>query len=188
MLHFKEQEDGKYVIKNYYDCKSEIVGEYTDGTKFSTSLYTILIAEDFATVSNLNFKIMVDELININNQGHINRAIYTLLEMLKAYDMVKNETVLEESTRLADWLRKIENTDVSLINLFQCYCRKRTLIEDEENMLEDMILRNREDKQICAAAYILLGNSKKARSIIDNLTEDQKKVFEEYPICALLID
>ena len=58
----------------------------------------------------------------------------------------------------------------------------------EENMLEDIIARNREDKQLGIAAHILLGNSKRARKMIDNLTEDQKRVFKEYPVYALLKD
>ena len=188
LLHFKERDDGKYDIKKYYDCKREAVGEYTDGTRFSTSLYTILTAEDFATISNLNYEIIVDDLIQIDNQGHIIRTTYTLLEMLKAHDMIKNESILEEAIRLADWLTQVEQTDVSLINLLQCYYRKRELRGDEEDMLEDIIARNREDKQLGIAAHILLGNSKRARKMIDNLTEDQKRVFKEYPVYALLKD
>jgi hypothetical protein len=188
MLHFKEQDDGKYIIENYCDCEIGVAGEYTDGTKFPTSKYTILMAEDFATISNLNFGIIVDELIQTNNSGHISRTIFTLLEMLKAYDITKNQALLEEAIRLADWLKQTDETDISLINLLQCHYRKRELNEEEENVLEDMIARNRKDKQICAAAYILLGKSKRARSIIGILSDEQKKVFEDYPIYAMIKD
>lgn len=186
MLHFKEQDDGKYIIENYCDCKIEIAGEYTDGNRFPTSKYTILVAEDFATISNLNFDVIVDELVQMNNSGHISRTTLTLLEMLKAYDKIKNQMLLEAAMRLADWLKQVDETDVALINLLQCYYRTREMNEEEENTLEDMIARNREDRQLCAAAYILLGNSKRARSIIDTLTDEQKKVFEEYPVYTLL--
>ena len=186
MLHFKEQDDGKYIIENYCDCKIEIAGEYTDGDRFPTSKYTILVAEDFATISNLNFDIIVDELVQTNNPGHISRTTLTLLEMLKAYDKIQNQVLLEAAMRLADWLNQVDETDVALINLLQCYYRKREMNEEEENTLEDMIARNREDRQLCAAAYIVLGNSKRARSIIDTLTDEQKKVFEEYPVYTLL--
>ena len=96
--------------------------------------------------------------------------------------------LLEAAARLADWLNQVDETDVSLINLLQCHYRKREMNEEEENVLEDMIARNREDRQVCAAAYILLGNSKRARSIIDTLSHEQKKVFEEYPIYSMLKD
>lgn len=188
MLHFKEQDAGKYIIENYCDCEIGVVGEYTDGTKFPTSKYTILMAEDFATISNLNFGIIVDELIQTKNPGHCSRTIFTLLEMIKAYDITRNQVLLEEAIRLADWLKQADETDISLINLLQCYYRKRELSEEEENMLEDMIVRNREDKQICAAAYILLGKPKRARSIIDILSDEQKKVFEDYFIYAMMKD
>ncbi|MEE1251029.1 MAG: hypothetical protein UHU19_17630 [Lachnospiraceae bacterium] len=188
LLHFKEQDDGKYIIENYCDCNIGVAGEYTDGTKFPTSKYTLLMAEDFATISNLNFEIIVDELIQINNPGHISRTIFTLLEMLKAYDVKKNQMLLDSVIRLADWLKQVDGTDVSLVNLLQSYYRKRELNEDEENKLEDVIARNRENRQICAAANILLGNSKRARSIINALSDKQKKVFEEYPIYSMLED
>lgn len=186
MLHFKEQDDGKYIIENYCDCTIGIDGEYEDGARFPTSKYTILMAEDFATISNLNFEIIVDELVQTTNSGHISRTMSTLLEMLKAYDITKNQMLLEATIRLADWLKQVDETDVSIINLLQCHYRKRELDEDEENMLEDMISRNREDKQICAAAYILLGKSKRAKRIIDILSDEQKKVFESFPIYAMI--
>ena len=188
MLHFKEQEDGKYIIENYCDCTIKIDGEYTDGTRFPTSKYTILKAEDFATISNLNLRIIVDELIQTNNQGHISRTIVTLLEMLKAYDITKKQGLLDAAIRLADMIKQVDKTDVSQINLLQCYYRKRELTEDEENMLENMIARNREDKPICAAAYTLLGRTKRARSIIDTLPDEKKREFLEYPIYTLMKD
>lgn len=188
LLHFKEQDDGKYIIENYCNCNIRVAGEYTEGTKFPTSKYTLLMAEDFATISNLNFEIIVDELIQINNPGHISRTIFTLLEMLKAYDVKKNQMLLDSVIRLADWLKQVDGTDVSLVNLLQSYYRKRELNEDEENKLEDVIARNRANRQICAAANILLGNSKRARSIIDTLPDEQKKIFEEYPIFSMLKD
>ena len=152
-----------------------MVSEYTNGDKFPTSKYTLLKAEDFATISNLKFDVIVDELVQINNPGHISRATFTLLKMFKAYDITKNQMLLDSAIRLADWLKQVDKTDVSLINLLQGYYRKRELNEDEENVLEDMIARNRGNRQICAAAYILLGNSKRARSIIDTLPDKQKK-------------
>jgi len=116
-----------------------LVGEYTDGDKFPTSKYTLLMAEDFAAISKLNFEIIVDELIQINNSGHISRTIFTLLEMLKAYDIKKNQMLLDSVIRLADWLKQINGTDVSLINLLQSYYRKRELNEYEENVLTDKL-------------------------------------------------
>ena len=63
---FRYTEEGA-IIENYCDCKIEIAGEYTDGDRFPTSKYTILVAEDFATISNLNFDIIVYELVQTNN-------------------------------------------------------------------------------------------------------------------------
>lgn len=186
MLHFKEQDDGKYIVENYSKCIVDVAGEYMDGTKFPTSKFTILTAEDFVSISNLNPKMVVDELIRIRNEGHISRVNLTLLEMIKAYDIVKEQVVLEEALRLAEWINQVDATDISMINLLQCHYRKRCLTEEEECVLEDIIIHNRDNQQISAAAYILLGKSNRARKIIDTFLDKEREVFEEYPICFLL--
>lgn len=58
-----------------------------------------------------------------DNQAFICTTL--LLEMLKAYDKIQNQMLLEAAIRLADWLKQVDETDVALINLLQCYYRKR---------------------------------------------------------------
>ncbi|MFR5618779.1 MAG: hypothetical protein ACLTJ5_08080 [Clostridium sp.] len=106
LLFFEEHGDGKYLVRNFDDTKLKFWGEYKDGNKFRTSKYTILQAEDFATISNLNFDIIVDGLKDINNQGHIIRTKLTLLEMLKAYDKNRNSRLLDSACRLAYWIKR----------------------------------------------------------------------------------
>lgn len=86
----------------------------------------------------------MDELLQTNNSGHISRTTLTLLEMLKAYDKIQNQMLLEAATRLADWLNQVDETDVSLINLLQCYYRKREMDEEEifEKAGKEMIFRS----------------------------------------------
>jgi len=186
LLFFEEHGDGKYLVRNFDDTKLKFWGEYKDGNKFRTSKYTILQAEDFATISNLNFDIIVDGLKDINNQGHIIRTKLTLLEMLKAYDKNRNSRLLDSACRLAYWIKEVDENVISTINLFQCYYRKRVLTDDEEIILEELLISHRTDKKICLAAYILLGKSDRAKKLFEDFSEEDKINYMNLPIYTLL--
>lgn len=59
----------------------------------------------------------------------------------------------------------------------------RTLTEEERNTLETMT--KSKEVMIKAAAYILLDNISVANYIIDNMADDDKTVFKDYPIYHL---
>jgi len=44
MLHFRQTEDGSYLIENFPDVKYEVSGEYRNGEMFATSKYIIMKA------------------------------------------------------------------------------------------------------------------------------------------------
>lgn len=186
LLHFKRRDNGKYVIEDYKNGNILVEGECHDLTRFPTSVYTILSADDFVKISNLDVKFIVGELKKINNQGHLGRVTLTLLELIKAYDMNENKVFLDEAINLAMWLVETEDDEVAFINLYQCYFRERGLSEEEKNKLDDIIEKNKDNHQIKAAAYILLEDSRRANSLIGIMTTEEKMVFEQYPIYSLL--
>lgn len=188
MLHFKPQEDGKYFLENYTNCNIDIMGGYVDKANFQTSKFTILSADDFITISNLDEGVIVDELISIVNKGHIEKTVFTLLEMIKAYDSNKKQKLLEEAIRLASWICDVQDTYISKINLYQCFIRKRKLTDEEEQVLEDIIDNSHDNKQIKIAANILLGRTKRAHLLINKLPIAEKQVFVKYPIYSLLMN
>lgn len=186
LLYFKPNVDGSYYIGNYLECEIEVKGQFVDGNKFDTSKFTTLEEKDFISISNLNVRAVVDELISINNRGHNEKVNITLLELIKAYDNVKKEVMLEEAIRLASWLYDVEKTDIALINLFQCYLRKRGLTEEEEEQVVRIVASNQEDTLIKAGAYILLRNTKRVETLLNELPQDVRDIFMKYPIYSLL--
>ncbi len=186
MLSFKPQADGRYRISNYSDCDIDVMAECSDGSKFPTSKYTILVADDFASVSNMDIGLIVDEMMTMDNSSHLSRVVLTLLEMIKAYDIKKNTQLLEEATRLAKWLCEKEESDISMVNLYQCYFRKRELSDEEKVVLDKIVENNQENIAIKAAACILLKDTRKANRYINKLSSEELTVFKGYPIYSLL--
>ena len=60
MLHFRQNEDGSYLIENFADTKLAVSGEYQDGTMFPTSKYIIMKSEDIIKSDNIQVRTMVE--------------------------------------------------------------------------------------------------------------------------------
>lgn len=185
LLTFKHDKNGKYIIKNHTDCDLDVYGEMANGSRFKTSRYTILKKSDFMNISNLKENEIVDELMTINNPGHLSRTNYTLLEMIKAYDKIKKPSLIYEAIRLAEWLNEKEKSSISIINCCQCYYRIRELRSEEKNLILN-IINNSDDIQIKLAGNILLQNESVVQNLFCNMNERDKKIFEEYPLYNLM--
>lgn len=187
LLHFKQMEDGSYLIENFPDIKYEVSGEYTDGTMFDTSKYTIMKADDLIKADNISYKNIVNELFMYENDGHYLNSNFLLLEFIKAYDKVKNDELLDEAARLASWLKKAEClTGISTINYLQCIARRTELSTQQETELMELLEVYADNEQMKAGIHILLGNYKMVNRYLDRLDEDKKAEFCDFPIYNLM--
>lgn len=187
MLHFRQTEDGSYLVENFPDIKYEVSGAYRNGEMFATSKYSIMKAADIIKVDNINCKTMVDEMLQYENDGHYLNSNFLLLELLKAYDQTKTTVYLEESIRLADWLKNAECLEgISTINYLQCIARQSELSHDQEDELLELLDKYSDNEQMKAGIHILLGNYKMAKHCLSKLDEDLKKEFYDFPIYTLM--
>lgn len=187
MLHFKQMEDGSYLIENFPEIKYEVSGAYTDGTMFATSKYIIMKADDLIKADNILYKNIVDELFLYENDGHYINSNFLLLELIKAYDKVKNEELLDETIRLAEWLKRAEClTGISTINYLQCIARRTELSSQQEAELMELLELYADNEQMKAGIHILLGNYKMVNRCLDRLDEDKKAEFYNFPIYNLM--
>lgn len=187
LLYFREIENGKYLVENFSDVELDVAGEYTDGTKFKTSKYIIMKADDIIKASNCTCQQIVDELISIDNDGHYVQSNFVLLELIKAYDQTNESQYLDESIRLADWLRKAEPLKgMSIINYYQCIKRRMSLSEDQEDEILKIIEEYNDKEEMKTGAYILLENYKMAKKCLNKLASKEQELFKTYPIYRLM--
>lgn len=187
MLHFRQMEDGSYLVENFPDIEYEVSGEYKDGEMFITSKYVVMKAEDMIKADNIQSKAIVDELMLTENEGHFLNCNLLLLESIKAYDITKKEVFLDEATRLAEWLKRAECLEgISTINYLQCIARRSELSVEQETELMELLGYYADNEQIKAGIYILLGNYKLVNRCLDRLDEKQKTEFCEFPIYTLM--
>ena len=101
----------------------------------------------------------------------------------------KKKITLNTALELAQWL--IENdkqtslTDIHLINYLQTTKRLRDLTDEERKPLIKMTQSS--EPMVRAAANILLGDTDVAKYIIENMKNDDKIIFVNFPIYHLLL-
>jgi hypothetical protein len=120
-----------------------------------------------------------------DNQGHRNRMVLSILEMISAYDETKKRELLQMALELCRWLEDKEpNNSVHIINRIQCEIRDRAITDSEITELTE-VMQSDINQQSQAAIQILMGNKRLADHYIEKLDDETKKTFMEYPIYHL---
>ena len=186
LLFFKKYQKEEYIVENFFDIKMDVLCEYDNGKKFPTSKYAIMKMKDFMA-DNCCIANVVDELVLFKNEGNYNNCNFVLLEIIKAYDILKKESYLFQATRLAKWLREAECLKgISVINYYQCLKRNIKLSERQENEIMELLNEYNNNEEIKASAYILLDEFKMAQRCLDKLNSESYRQFKEYPIYNLM--
>lgn len=183
LLFFGQRSDGLYDVKDFFgydiNCKLDGRGDYP------TTQYCIMNKRDYAYSSNIIIEKIRTSFMKYDNQGHRERMVFSILEMIKAYDLSKKEELLEVALELCKWLEDKEpENSVHVINRIQCEIRLREISDTEIAELM-AILQTDIDQQSQAGIQILMGNKRLADHYIELLDDETKKTFMEYPIYHL---
>ena len=85
---------------------------------------------------------MEAEIFSIENRGHLVRVNLLMLEMIRAYDVNKNDAIIQSTIRIGIWLIDKDNdADLAVLNVYQCYYRIRKLPDEELDILADIAQR-----------------------------------------------
>ena len=187
VLQFRPVEPLGYEVCDFFKTELDVSAQNENGEMVPTSQYTILMAEDYKTIDNIDFERIVSDFEKFDNRVHITRVNLNVLEMLKAYDQDQNCIPLEIPERLEQWLIEIDNdsSDLYKLNLFQCYLRKRKLMLCEKQELYQMLITWKDDPKMMAGICILLDEREEFRKHFEALSEVERAEFVDYPIYRL---
>lgn len=157
-----------------------------EGNTHESSVYVILKKEQFMEWANIDYEAIKRSIFRVPyNEFHGIGTNMLLLEMLKAYDITKNEDILNTVIDVADWLRVKEKNLIYILNYFQAICRKRKLIAEERFELL-ALLRSEKDYKILAGITAVLGNKEEYAYYLSSMEEMEKEDFQSYPIAYLM--
>lgn len=186
------EEKGTYEMYDFF--KTDISVAFEDrnnaGKMLPISQYSILHENDFLTLSNINFEVLLPSFQKAEHHYEtFNRANWFLLELLNAYDKAegtRKEKILEACKGFSDWISEAPEDEldyqIKTTNKLQTIKRWRDFNIDEIGALYAMV-ENKDTREDCVVgAYLLLGQQQAAGIHFGKLSEEEQKSFKEYPI------
>lgn len=186
------EEKGRYGIYDFF--KTDISVAFKDrnnaGGMLPISQYSILQENDFLTLSNMNFEVLLPSFQKAEHHCEtFSRANAFLLELLKAYDKAegtRKENILKACKGFSDWISEAPENEldyqIKTLNQLQTVKRWRDFNIDEIGVLYEMV-ENKDTREDCVVgAYLLLGQQQAAEIHFRKLSEEERKDFKEYPI------
>lgn len=160
-----EQDNQHYIIPNFFMYKRDI----------------------WEKIYNFEDSVVLEQLERCDYNLNTQDIYYSLfVELLSAYDNIRNEKLYKVAKYLADKFEEINPKDQNgIINKLQLIKRKRIFTDAEISQLEEIEQSPCSDMIYCAVE-ILLENRYIAKKQIEALSSENKEKFKSFPIFNLL--
>ena len=193
-LLFFEQEDGTYVVEDFFNREKMFAVQTNEGVIVPVPTVYFLTAEDYNSLSNVDYEGIMPMIEYIDNRkqsynyGYFNKI---LLDLLTAYDLNNNnKSALNVAQQLAKWLKEhckgVNCKPNHIINYIQTLERAGEKGDVEDNMLFGLIDNYPNRLDIQTAANLLLGQTKTAMRYYYKMEQTDQEDFKNYPISHYL--
>jgi len=186
----EEEDKGKYEIFDFFKTEFYVIIDGRAGDKLSISQFYIIHANDFLTLNNIDFDVLLPSFQKAEHHyDTFNIANWFLLEMLLAHDQATGERrkkLLKVCDDFSQWIFTAPDTEidsqVKILNRLQVIKRKRDFTSDEIGALYELV-ENRDTREDCkVGAYLLLNQQQAAEIHFAKLSVEEQKTFREFPI------
>jgi hypothetical protein len=183
---YKKAEDKSYEIIDLFGHSNNLKYRATIGAEndFEISMYVILKQEFLTLVDNLDLAVVLRDIKKVVfSKGYGEATNLFGLELIKAYDVSNRREFLDTASSIFEWLQQMEYGNlIYKLNDMQIIRRKRTFNQDEKTFLIKETTQNPGNNRILCAINILLENKSEAELFFDQLIEEEKEEFIQYPI------
>ncbi len=188
LLNLKKSEDGKGVyLSNFFDMenlKMTAEADQSPDDGFAISPYILMDVTLLSELDNVDLNEIVR---SVEKQPYStpygDRIINLTLELLKLYDQNKSTDVLDICLNLLYFVEQHHDIpeEVIIVNRLQIEKRRRALSAEEKEYLF-MLKRPSIVLPYQLAASILLESFQEAELIYEQMSEDERKLFDRFPI------
>lgn len=177
-------------VYNYFDLHkhSKFKIEADDGKEYQVPCYNDIKAELWLQFCNFNLNSVKESILQCEISSEaMNISILMYLEMLKCYDITKNEAYLKICEDTICFLKNIYPNELTIaINYYQTIKRSRDLTMEEK---ECLILQkegiNGDVLALCCI-NVILENKSDYEYFYGRLTDEEKRGFSKWPIYNLV--
>lgn len=155
------------------------------------SIFDILDSKDWLEIDNCNFDSVINSYQRLaDNNLKYTSADDTLVKIIAAADMAedhsKKDLLLNWAQRLSDWnIIHFKHNDISIINDLQIKYRSRILNNDEIEKLNNIMINNHGNNEICFGVSVLLKSKLQAEFYWNRLPKEIQERYLHYPIYTL---
>ncbi len=188
ILVYQKAESTAYTILDLFGQPDDLqFRSGIDKPDFLISRYVILKQEFLTLVDNLDLVVVLRDIKKVVFSPEYGDSTNLFgLELIKAYDVSARKEFLDAASNIFEWLLQMENDNlVFKLNELQILRRQRDYTKDEKTLLTKELVQNNDKHRILCAINILLENKSEAEANFDQLTEEEKKEFVQYPIFTL---
>lgn len=154
---------------------------------YKVPLFACIDKEIFSNIYTYNFEELYRQIeysdYNEYTAGTMNNAA---LQLIGTYDINGEDELLSLSMQILGRLLEVyPEDDICIINVMQIKKRRDSLDKNDEDILLSMKGRT-DNQQIHCCVNILVGNYYDAKKILENMNEEERNSFIEYPVIKLL--
>lgn len=146
-------------------------------------------AEDYTRLVNLDAESFNERLAGIKRSEGFDTAVNLgILNMLMAFDAGAKapDELLLIATLAAKAALDFSDHPINQLNYWQAVAHKRALSEDEKDMLAELEEGCHDDHAISAACSALIGDERRARIAMRQMSPEQRSEFRSQPIARFL--
>ena len=179
---------GTYEISDFFNTDFAVVDERPDGEKIPISQFALLKADDLLKADNIRFEALLPSFQKTEyHRETFARATLFLLDLISAYDKSGGRCeIINTATSFSDWIMTAPEEDmdhnISLLNKLQIVKRLRSLNDDEEKELVNIIENPDVREDVLVGAYLLLDQQAAAKIHFNKLDKEQQDLLKGYPI------
>lgn len=176
-------DDEGFDLFSYYDAPIVLKG-FMNEEEFVCPHFVALTKSELSDSSNLDLPYIYKKVTEARvSQGYICHVTLFLLEIIKAFDETGRDELYTYAIKLCSWLKKCDpNNDTHVINYYQIKKRKKPLSPRALSIVRRISMESNE-AMIRIGAFLLLDEQQSAKEIYKNLSDADREVFNNYPIC-----
>ncbi len=184
LIEYEKVQEKGYIIRKYLEeGKSKSVSQkYPDGHERCINKWFYLRGEDISEIIFDENKLLKE--MKTIDEEETEQLLFLVFDCLKVYDKGKSERILSLAEKLFEILKEFLDDTLLEINKFQIIARRRKLSDEEKKILMPFKYSTNISARCCAC--VLLGQYDEFDIHVQQLSEEEKEEFYNWPIASFL--
>lgn len=191
MFAIKDKDSGLFKMYDFFDSPIEAKGISPDNKEFASTPCVHLTAENLLEFDNIDCDIIMERIRKVFYTIYFeNQLTNFLLQIIKAYDLngLPSIKYMKLARQINEYIKTkslAQDKSNIILNDMQLKKRENQLSSQDVEMINVVIRKamTLQNERVLAGAYLLLDRQEEARKHYNLLAKEERKEFDQFPIC-----